>query len=155
MKHRGLLHHTDIVVSDLPRSGAFYGELFRFLGYELAGQSDRHQDWRRSDLDTPHEFTLLRASGDLAGVPHRKGAMGHHHHIAFAAADRPDVDRLHREVLVPAGQRGLCRILDAPVECPEYGRGYYAVFFEDPDGLKLEYVIHEEWLEKSRIRASG
>ena len=30
-------------------------------------------------------------------------------------------------------------ILDAPAEYPQYGAGYYAVFFADPDGLKLEY----------------
>jgi len=150
MKHRGLLHHMDIVVSDLPRASAFYAPFLGFLGYELAGESERYQDWRRSDLDTPHEITILSALPELAGVRHAKGATGHHHHIAFAAEDRSDVDRLFREILVPAAEKGLCTILDAPVECPEYGRGYYATFFEDPDGLKLEYVINEEWLEEKQ-----
>jgi len=148
MKHRGLLHHMDIVVSDLARASAFYTPFFRFLGYEPAGGSSRYLDWRRTDLDTPHEITLMQALPGLAAVPHTKGAAGHHHHIAFAAEDRADVDRLFREVVMPAAERGLCRILDAPVECPEYGRGYYATFFEDPDGLKLEFVIHEAWLER-------
>jgi glyoxylase I family protein len=31
-------------------------------------------------------------------------------------------------------------ILDPPTEYPAYGAGYYAVFFADPDGLKLEFV---------------
>ena len=31
-------------------------------------------------------------------------------------------------------------ILDAPAAYSQYGAGYYAVFFADPDGLKLEYV---------------
>ena len=31
-------------------------------------------------------------------------------------------------------------VLDAPAEYPQYGAGYYAVFFSDPDGLKLEFV---------------
>ena len=31
-------------------------------------------------------------------------------------------------------------ILDPPADYPRYGPGYYAVFFSDPDGLKLEYV---------------
>jgi hypothetical protein len=31
-------------------------------------------------------------------------------------------------------------ILDPPADYPRYGPGYYAVFFADPDGLKLEYV---------------
>ncbi len=30
-------------------------------------------------------------------------------------------------------------ILDAPKHYPEYSEGYYAVFFADPDGMKLEY----------------
>ena len=25
-----------------------------------------------------------------------------------------------------------------PSDCPEYGEGYYATFFFDPDGIKLE-----------------
>jgi catechol 2,3-dioxygenase-like lactoylglutathione lyase family enzyme len=140
----------DIVVSDLARASAFYAPFFRFLGYELAGESARYQDWRRSDLDTPHEITLLKGLPGLAAVSHTKGAAGHHHHIAFAAEDRSDVDRLFSEILISASERGLCKILDAPVECPEYGRGYYATFFEDPDGLKLEFVVHEEWLEEKR-----
>ena len=32
-------------------------------------------------------------------------------------------------------------ILDAPAEYPQYSTGYYAVFFTDPDGLKLEFVF--------------
>ena len=31
-------------------------------------------------------------------------------------------------------------ILDSPREYPEYVPGYYAVFFADPDGIKLELV---------------
>ena len=30
--------------------------------------------------------------------------------------------------------------LDPPAEYPQYALGYYAVFFADPDGLKLEFV---------------
>jgi catechol 2,3-dioxygenase-like lactoylglutathione lyase family enzyme len=40
------------------------------------------------------------------------------------------------ELLV--GQKAT--ILDPPTEYPAYGAGYYAVFFADPDGLKLEFV---------------
>jgi catechol 2,3-dioxygenase-like lactoylglutathione lyase family enzyme len=40
---------------------------------------------------------------------------------------------------IRAGRAGVT-ILDAPAEYPQYGTGYYAVFFADPDGLKLEYV---------------
>ncbi len=36
-------------------------------------------------------------------------------------------------------------VLDPPAEYPEYGPQYYAVFFADPDGMKLE-VVHEPTL---------
>ena len=35
-------------------------------------------------------------------------------------------------------------ILDAPAEYPQYGPNYYAVFFADPDGMKLE-LVHFPW----------
>ena len=58
------------------------------------------------------------------------------HHVAFYALTRSDVDRLH-QVLVDIG----AVVLDPPAEYPQYGSGYYALFFADPDGLKLEFVF--------------
>jgi hypothetical protein len=46
-----------------------------------------------------------------------------------------DVDRLH-EFLLSIG----ATVLDPPADYPPYRDGYYAVFFSDPDGLKLEFV---------------
>jgi len=152
MKHRGLLHHQIIVVSDLARSAGFYEAMFRHLGYEPGDRSERFQDWKRWDLDTPHEFSVIQVAAAEREIGHRRGAVGHHHHIALAAADRADVDRFHAEVLVPCAARGQCRILDAPGECPEYGHGYYATFCEDPDGLRWEFVVNETWVAARRSR---
>ena len=33
---------------------------------------------------------------------------------------------------------------DPPIDCPEYGEGYYATFFFDPDGIKLEITYTPE-----------
>ena len=33
------------------------------------------------------------------------------------------------------------KVVDPPADYPEYGEGYYAVFFLDPDGLKLEGMV--------------
>jgi hypothetical protein len=55
--------------------------------------------------------------------------------VAFLAADRAVVDALANEIPAWGGA-----ILDAPREYPEYVPGYYAVFFTDPDGIKLEAV---------------
>jgi hypothetical protein len=59
------------------------------------------------------------------------------------------VDRFH-EFLVREG----IPVLDAPAEYPEYGAGYYAVFFADPDGMKLE-LVHFPWGHWKRALADG
>ena len=154
--HRGLLHHLIITVASVERSSPFYGAMFRYLGYELNGSScgedHDYEDWKRWDWDMPHEISIVQADPKLAKATHTRGAVGHHHHLAFCAADRTDVDRFYAEVLVPLEKKGLCRVEDPPCDCPEYGEGYYATFFTDPDGLKYEFVINPNHLRKKRAR---
>ncbi len=69
--------------------------------------------------------------------PHGRDAV---HHLAFAAPDRAAVDAFHGRLL----DLGV-HVLDAPADYPQYGAGYYAVFFADPDGIKLEYVFTPRW----------
>ncbi len=156
MTHRGLLHHLIITVSSVRRSSPFYGAMFRHLGYELAGTGSKYgeahgyEDWKRWELDTPHEISIVQADPALASVKHERGAVGHHDHLAFCALDREDVDRFYNEVLVPLEKQGLCTIEDPPCDCPEYGEGYYATFFRDPDGLKYEFVINPNFPKAKR-----
>ena len=159
MSHRGLLHHLIINVTDVRRSSPFYTAMFRDFGYELAGSAYEddygYEDWKRWDLDTPHEISICQVSAALRGVRHQRGALGHHDHLAFCAESREDVDRFHREVLLPLAAENLCVIEDAPCDCPEYAEGYYAVFFTDPDGLKYEFVLNPNHLLKKARRAAG
>jgi hypothetical protein len=67
--HRGLLHHLIIRVSDVARSAQFYGPVFRYLGYDLAGQSDRYQDWKRWEFDTPHEISIVQGDPFFPFLP--------------------------------------------------------------------------------------
>ena len=55
--------------------------------------------------------------------------------LAFRAESREQVDRLADDLSSFGGT-----LLDPPREYPEYVPGYYAVFFADPDGIKLELV---------------
>ena len=155
--HRGLLHHVIINLSNLGRSSPFYTAMFRYLGYELAGSRYEgegllYEDWKRWDLDTPHEISICQARETDTPVQYAAGAVGHHHHMAFCALNRGDVDRFYLEVLVPLETKGLCTIEDPPCNCPEYDEGYYATFFKDRDGLKYEFVINPSHLRKKRER---
>jgi catechol 2,3-dioxygenase-like lactoylglutathione lyase family enzyme len=52
--------------------------------------------------------------------------------VAFAE-NRAQADSLARDIESLGG-----RILDPPHEYLQYIKGYYAAFFTDPDGIKLE-----------------
>jgi catechol 2,3-dioxygenase-like lactoylglutathione lyase family enzyme len=59
-------------------------------------------------------------------------------HIAFAAASREAVDRFHAAAVSSGGTD------DGPPGIREnYNSGYYAAFVRDPDGHRLEAVLHE------------
>ena len=130
---RGQMHHLDLTVSDLGRSKPFYDLVLGFLGYRCVKSTDDIVVW---DVGFP---------GGVAGIAirraHRRREHDRYtvglHHFAWSADSRQDVDRLHAR-LAEAG----VTILDVPAEYPQYGAGYYAVFFADPDGMKLEYVHH-------------
>ncbi len=57
-------------------------------------------------------------------------------HLAFHAESRVDVDALFK-ALVEAG----VEVAEPPREY-DYSPGYYAVAFDDPDGVRLE-VVHD------------
>jgi glyoxylase I family protein len=157
--HRGLLHHVIVTVSSLERSMPFYRAVLGDLGYECNGSNygdgHRYEDWKRWDHDSPHEFGIAEAWAEHRAVRHEMGAVGHHHHLAFCALDRADVDRFYEKVLVPLAQAGHCTIDDPPCDCPEHAEGYYATFFRDPDGLKYEFVLNPNHLRKKQARESS
>jgi catechol 2,3-dioxygenase-like lactoylglutathione lyase family enzyme len=132
---RGTLHHVDLTVTDVSASQPFYQSILAFMGYARS-----HEDARGLDWDLKHQsgafcsIGIKKAEGDGQQRRHDRYSPGLHH-LAWRAESRRDVDRLHA-LLLSIG----ATILDAPAEYPQYGGGYYAVFFADPDGLKLEYV---------------
>lgn len=130
---RGLLHHMVLTVRDPATSTAFYDAFLGFMGYK------REPDFEwvlGTGLDAV-SVHLAAAAGPDAERQHDRYSPGLHH-ISWRAESRQDVDRMHKHV----GSRGG-HVLDAPADYPQYnkGRGYYAVFFADPDGLKLEFVF--------------
>ena len=128
---RGWVHHIDLTVSDLRRSEPFYDAVLGFFGYRRGRHGDTWIDW---DLRQSHgcpSVAIVQAKSDQK---HDRYACGLHH-LAWVATSRDDVDRLYGR-LVEIG----ATILDPPADYPQYSDGYYAVFFADPDGLKLEFV---------------
>ena len=133
---RGLIHHLDLTVRDPDQVFAFYDTVLSALGYQLERKSARGFDWNLVSPVGVHSIGIVRASAEGAQRPHDRYAPGLHH-VAWGVASRDEVDRMHEVV-----RRIGATVLDPPADYPQYndGRGYYAVSFADPDGLKLECV---------------
>ena len=136
------IDHLAIRVSDLERSKAFYDQVLGFLGFTLEWAFDRVIGWTNGET----MFWITEADALGRKHKHRTGDVGFHHY-AFELGAREDVDALYAFLL----DQGVT-IVDAPADYPDYGEGYYAVYFLDPDGLKLEVMF---FLEKHKRRLLG
>jgi catechol 2,3-dioxygenase-like lactoylglutathione lyase family enzyme len=133
--NRGGVHHIDLTVKDAHASRPFYESVLGFMGYRLSAEYPIGYDFDLIDDGVGFcSIGIRNASGPNAARTHDRYTSGLHH-IAWTAASRADVDAMHAHL-----QKLDANITDAPKLYPEYGEGYYAVFFTDPDGLKLEYV---------------
>jgi len=132
---RGFIHHVDLTVSDPQVSRPFYSAVLGFLGYRIANEQPNGYDFDLHDLEGRFSsIGIVGARGAGRARAHDRYSPGLHH-LAFEAESRAAVDAMHA-LLIELG----AHVLDAPAEYPHYGPGYYAVFFSDPDGLKLELV---------------
>ena len=78
------------------------------------------------------QYSLRPARDATRHDPYRAGL----HHVCFRVAMQADVD---------AAARGLADLgigASEPRLYPEYAPDYYATFFADPDGIRLELVAH-------------
>jgi catechol 2,3-dioxygenase-like lactoylglutathione lyase family enzyme len=123
------IDHISIRVSDYQKSKAFYSKLFDFLGFEVEAEYPDTIGWKNG-------ITLFWIGRADSRRKHSIGDVGLHHY-AFRLQSRQDVDELDAflrnelkaEIVDPAG---------------EYYDDYYAVFFLDPDGIKLEGMKYGE-----------
>ena len=134
------IHHLDLVVSDLERSLAFYRGLLGPLGYvregSITGERGEHVVYL-GHIDGSTAVGLRERQSGAHAVPYERYAVGVHH-VAFRATSRGMVDERAAWLREQAAS-----IESAPQEY-DYIPGYYAVFFFDPDGIKLEIVHHPE-----------
>jgi catechol 2,3-dioxygenase-like lactoylglutathione lyase family enzyme len=122
-----VLHHVEIYVPDLGESLEFWGWLLPRLGYS------QYQDWPagRSYKQGDTYIVFVQSEYDDPGFDRRAPGLNH---LAFHADSRADVDLLGEE-LRPRGIRILYED-----QHPDPTSDYYALFFEDPMGLKVEVV---------------
>lgn len=126
-------HHIDLTVSDPVAARPLYELFLGHCGFTLKSAGDDWAGFGYANKRYP-SIAILKAKGRGATRRHDRYSPGLHH-FALRAKSKADVDALYRKL-----KKFGADILDPPAAYPEYGTGYYAVFFADPDGLKLEYA---------------
>jgi glyoxylase I family protein len=127
-----------VSIGDLGRSDEFYDRVMAILSFHK-GEGSMGGD--------PHLFYYTR-QGAYSLRPAREGTPAHDpyapglHHLCFRVVDEAAVDRAARE-LREAGVEAT-----EPRYYPEYAPDYYATFFEDPDGVRLEVMNFRELRRK-------
>ena len=138
-----IIDHIEITVKDMSVAVPFYDKLLPLLGFDVRSRGsavieehEKHVVW----YEHPRlGFTITSPRRAFAGDTINRRKPGMLHHLAFRAASRAEVDRLHSELK----QIGAT-IVSKPQEYPEYTPpGYYALFFKDLEGIKYEIVCYD------------
>jgi len=127
------LGHVDIVCRDLERSLSFYAAVFGPLGLQppVRFEGERGEQIHYLRFPTAGSGSLgLRQA--LERQPFELYAPGLHH-LALTVETRAEVDAAHRAAVAAGAE-----ILHPPRPWPEYHPAYYAAFFLDPDGFRIE-----------------
>jgi predicted lactoylglutathione lyase len=124
-----LFDHIDLRVSDLARSRRLYDALLPAMGYAQIVEDPDSICYYRAGEEKLQAFLGL-----VLDPEHRPNAT----RLALRANNRAEVDRL-AELARKAGAGAF----EPPHVCDEYTPFYYASFFEDADGNKLEICYRE------------
>lgn len=128
--------HIDLCCRDVDRSVAFYLSVLGPLGLQEpithAGERGETIRYLRLSPDGGGSLGLRPASGPEAAHDVELYAPGLHH-LAFAVDARADVDAAHAAAVMSGAP-----VLHAPTAFPRYHPDYYATFFLDPDGVRVE-----------------
>ncbi len=127
---KGALHHVEMYVKDLAVSDAFWGWLLKELGYK---------EFQRWDQGVSYELggtylVFVQAEEKYLDVAYHRCRPGLNH-LAFKGESRVFVDLMTKKLR----ERDVT-ILYEDRHPYAGGPDYYAVFFEDPDRMKVEIV---------------
>ena len=118
-----MIGYVTLGTNDLPRAAAFYDALLAGIGAKRIMESDRFIAWGVA-MDKPGLGLTYPFDGNAATVGN--GVM-----VALAVQTPAQVDALHRKAMELGGK-------DEGAPGPR-GEGFYAGYFRDPDGNKLNF----------------
>lgn len=128
--------HLSLVVSDLKKSEIFYDKLLTYLGFKKISSEQDSCGW----VNGQNGFWINQVEEPYKGNKFHRKNVGVNH-IALRAISKEAVDKFYKEFIL---DNKISVFYGGPKEYPEYTKGYYAVYFEDPDRIKLELM----WMPK-------
>jgi len=121
-----IISHVDLRVRDRKKAAEFYDAFLNLLG-AVKDEGKTFTTWQIPPPDAPDDWEAT----EWFGITEDPDLIPNANRIAFDAPSRGTVDAI--AVYLPAiGARNI----EPPSEA--YGPNYYACFFDDPDGNKLE-----------------
>ncbi len=127
--------HITLTVKDFQKSKAFYTDLFvNYLGGKI-------------EINDENLFGILFQNGFLFEIsgekPEFKDLQFNRyqvglHHFALQLENKKMIDEIYQKLL-----ELKVEILDAPAFYPDYGESYYALYWQDLNGFKMEFVCYE------------
>jgi glyoxylase I family protein len=128
------IDHIYIAVSDLQQSEKFYDRVMTILGFRkntFKNEGDHHIQYYN------RHFGFVLRPARSATSKHDALSPGLHH-FCFRVEDSATVDTIARQF----AERGVA--CSSPQLYPEYAPDYYAIFFSDPDGVRLEVTNYRQ-----------
>jgi len=126
---KATIGHIGINVSNSTKSFRFWKDIFRYFGFKII-EEGRHFD--ASDGRSYFCVNVTQKEFTKPGFHRKRTGLNH---IAFRISSGKLVDKFVSEFLKP---RKIKPLYDGAKMYPEYVKGYYAVYFEDPDRIKVE-----------------
>jgi len=127
---KGLIHHIELNVSNLKNSIIFWEWFLEELGYETYQTWESGRSWKLGET----YIVFVQTEERFMDVPYHRRRAGLNH-LAFHAESREQVDYITEKLKT----KGV-KILYTDTHPFAGGNIHYAVYFEDPDRIKVELV---------------
>ncbi|MGP4071068.1 VOC family protein [Piscibacillus sp. B03] len=128
-----MLHHIEIYVSNLKQTTDFWGWFLEELGYSSYQKWEQGHSWKLGET----YIVFVKVEDRFKAPSYHRCRVGLNH-LTFHAKSRQQVDEMTNKLLEKE-----IRILYPDKHPFAGGEHYYAVYFEDPDRIKVELVAPE------------
>ncbi len=128
---KGTISHVGINLSNSEESFDLWRDFLRFLSFVIA------DDGNHFDAHDGHSYLCVsttKGGHRQVGYHRKQTGLGH---LAFNVPSAGHVDQFVTDFLRP---RGIEPLYGGAKAYPQYAEGYYAVYFEDLDRVKIEVV---------------